>query len=414
MGTKTSPKHRRPSRGVTLGARRVVVGMTLIPAVTLVMPAGAQVDDSSQNDSRSYGGYSTGPAPLETLAPNSNFPTPGAPSRTDLPPGVDLTTIFQSNQFCEPIDRPGLQAFGAILGDQWERPGYTTSRSCLDMKSEHYDGRAIDWQLNAFDEQDRRIGDEVALWLSANEGEMAKRFGIQSIIWNNRVFHAANGNWQGYTGQSPHTDHIHFSFSWDGAMMRTSWWTGVPVEVPGEAPCGVGCAEESPAHLTSPYTPYLAEVLAFGEKGQAVRVLQQGLGIKDDGIFGAQTAAALTEFTDDHPWLETREETSATLWHVLELQDYPTMPYRTLEISEGSQGYDVAVLQAQLEVETDGIFGPITAEAVAAGQVEAGLSPTGEVDGETWAALDVGIPGPAAPMTFDAAGGNVAPWTDRD
>lgn len=410
---------------------RAVVGASMLPAVAVVAPASADNNDDSDGASgRSYGGRSTGPTTLQTLPADSNFPTPGGPKRDDLPDDVDLPGAFQSNVFCDPQDRPGLQAFGALLGDQWDRPGYTTSRTCLNMKSDHYDGRAIDWQLNAFDPQDRRIGDEVVAWLSANDGEMAKRFGMQSIIWNNQIFRPDGSGWQGYVGQSPHTDHVHFSFSWDGAMMRTSWWTGVPVELPDLGPCEVDasglavitlqaradatCANEGPTYLESAYTPYRGEVIAEGAEGPVVQVLQQGLGVEDDGIFGPATKAALLEFTEDHPWLETRDETSATLWHVLELQDYPTMPYRSMQTEEGDRGYQVSVLQTQLDVEVDGIFGPLTAEAVRSAQKESGLTPTGIVDGLTWAELDAGIAGAAMPVPLSVHGGNVASWTQND
>ena len=35
--------------------------------------------------------------------------------------------------------------------------------------------------------------------------------------------YAPDKGWQAYTGASPHTDHVHFSLSWDGARAMTSW-----------------------------------------------------------------------------------------------------------------------------------------------------------------------------------------------
>ncbi len=48
---------------------------------------------------------------------------------------------------------------------------------------------------------------------------MARRFGIMYIIWNHQIWgtYAPQRGWAPYTGSVPHTDHIHFSFSWDGA-----------------------------------------------------------------------------------------------------------------------------------------------------------------------------------------------------
>jgi hypothetical protein len=47
------------------------------------------------------------------------------------------------------------------------------------------------------------------------------------IIWNRRIFRAYNpgAGWEPYSGTNPHTDHIHFSFAWNGARKQTSWWT---------------------------------------------------------------------------------------------------------------------------------------------------------------------------------------------
>lgn len=390
---------------------------------------------------------------------------------------------------CDPFDKPGLEAFGNLVGVHFGRPGYTTSRSCIDLKSEHYDGRAIDWQLNAHDPHDRRIGDAVAQWLTDNDGEMARRFGIQSIIWNQRVWHAYNdGGWRRYVGQSPHTDHIHFSFTWDGAMMRTSWWTGVAVEEPDLGPCrgvsgsyapipvaprlepcsptmvsvthtgyadvrpggqgagvsllqeamglpetgtldpatreallvwqaeqgipGTGVADQLsyaaalghelpglpehalavplPDHLVTPFTPHKRTVLTEGDQGEAVLLLQDALGIEADGDFGPRTKEALEQFTAEHPLLTDGATTTALTWHLLEQAAYPTLPYRHLELQVGDEGFAVKVLQEQLDLEADGKFGPLTEEAVREVQLDAGLEPTGVVDGPTWAAADRG------------------------
>ena len=57
--------------------------------------------------------------------------------------------------------------------------------------------------------------------------DIARRLGIQYIIWNRRIWSTTTpGYWRAYTGASPHTDHVHFSFGWSGAAKRTSYWTG--------------------------------------------------------------------------------------------------------------------------------------------------------------------------------------------
>lgn len=381
-----------------------------------------------------YGGRSTGPSPLPLLPADPAYPVPGPPESDTLPDEVDIDLPYQRNVICDPVDKPGVEAFGNLIGQHYDRTSYSTSRSCIDQKSDHYDGRAIDWPLNAGDPSDRRVGDAVATWLTENDGEMAKRFGIQSIIWNAHSWRPNGNGWQGYVGQSAHTDHIHFSFTWDGAMMRTSWWTGVPLEQIDYGPCadlsqeqiesaqGVRTrpCESDPElgpvpledFMTTDYTPYTREVLTEGSTGTAVDVLQQGLDVGVDGDFGPQTAKALLDFSTEHPWLAPSEETSALVWHALEQQDDPTLPYRRTTVQVGDSGPVVKLAQEIVGVEADGIFGPMTEEAVKAAQAEAGIKSTGVVDGPTWAALDVGQA--VLRAIEDLRGGNVAPSSVRD
>lgn len=497
--TRVRQSSMRGGRRKTVSA---LLGGALLAGTLLVAPALADDDDdspqqpeSSQNEQPrtsggfGYGGRALGPAPLEVLPPDPAYPVPEPLENPNLPEEVDVTPPWQENMVCDPFDKPGLEAFANLVGTHYGRPHYTTSRSCIDLKSEHYDGRAIDWALNAHDPHDRRIGDAVAQWLTANNGEMARRFGIQSIIWNQRVWHAYDDSgWRRYVGQSPHTDHIHFSFTWDGAMMRTSWWTGVAVERPDLGPCrgvagayaaiplapryepcapslvsvshtgyadvrpggqgagvsllqeamglkptgvldqktreallawqiehgipGTGVADQLsyavalgegvpdlpehalavplPDYMTTPFTPFKRTVLGEGDQGDAVKLLQDALGVEADGNFGPKTKEALEQFTAEHPLLTDGATTTALTWHLLEQAAYPTLPYRHLELQVGDEGFAVKVLQQQLGLEPDGKFGPITEEAVRKVQREAGLEPTGIVDGPTWAVADSG------------------------
>lgn len=443
-----------------------------------------------------YGGRSTGPAPLITLPDDPNYPVPEPPTNEVLPEGVTLPeevdeiNVFQNNVVCDPVAKPGVIAVANLLGQHYDRPGYTLSRACIDLRSEHYDGRAVDWQLNASDPMDRRIGDAAVTWLTDNDGEMARRLGIQSIIWNNRSWHAAGGVWQGYTGQSAHTDHVHLSFTWDGAYMRTSWWTGVALTAdeldqgpcaviggayaavpqarntqacvsaelwptnsgyatvrPGEGGPGVdlvqplldveqtgildeatrealltwqdeqgvpqtgvldqltyaaalgaelpelpegALASEVPDYLVTDLTAYDRMSITEGDQGEAVSALQQALGMEDtDGVFGPKTAAALTEFAEEQPLLkDDLVETDTLVWHLLEEQANPTLAYRDIEVAVGDTGTPVVLLQRLLGLEDDGIFGPMTEQAVMDAQAAVDLEPTGIVDGPTWAAID--------------------------
>lgn len=67
-------------------------------------------------------------------------------------------------------------------------------------------------------------------------------------------------------------------------------------------------------------------------------------------------------------------------------------------LKSGSRGADVKTLQNALHLLADGIFGPLTLEAVKAFQTAHGLTPDGIVGTKTWAALGYGA-GAAATTT---------------
>nr|MDQ3383503.1 peptidoglycan-binding protein [Actinomycetota bacterium] len=131
-------------------------------------------------------------------------------------------------------------------------------------------------------------------------------------------------------------------------------------------------------------------VLDAAYEAEAVAVLQEALGVEADGVFGPKTTAALEAFTTAHPLLTRSETTTPLTWHLLEQLAHPTLAYRDRVLEAGDSGLDVAVLQEQLDVEPDGVFGPVTEQAVLDAQVAAELEPTGLVDAMTWAATDKG------------------------
>jgi hypothetical protein len=94
----------------------------------------------------------------------------------------------------------------------------------------------VDWTRNAALPDQKAQADDFIAWLLAtdaygNAHANARRLGVSYIIWNTQMFRlydVARG-WQPYTGSSPHTDHVHISFTWAGAWARTSFFTGVPL-----------------------------------------------------------------------------------------------------------------------------------------------------------------------------------------
>lgn len=106
----------------------------------------------------------------------------------------------------------------------------------------HSEGRAIDWALNARDAADlaeatRLIDLLLAPDRSGNVHALARRMGIQEVIFNCRSWWAGDGGLEPYSAcfdakgkrrrvddTTAHRDHIHIGMNWAGARMRTSFW----------------------------------------------------------------------------------------------------------------------------------------------------------------------------------------------
>lgn len=283
-----------------------------LPAAWLVSRPAEQITPSTpeqlMSSTTGYPGYQAGAA---TTATNDALPDAvPAPPTKDLPTTLDAAPPWEYSYSCDPNDKPGMIKFAQLVSAHYGRPGYYTSRSCVrGAVSEHYEGRALDWTMNAYDPAQKAIGDSVAQWITANNGEMARRFGIQAVIWNRRSWYLWSPYWRDYNGASPHTDHVHFSFTWDGAMGRTSWWDGTPVTAHDYGTCRVyagqyaprytghnpdPCATSLPQPPASPYPVVLPHAT-----NDYVRIAQRHLGFTGgavDGSFGPATLSALLAY----------------------------------------------------------------------------------------------------------------------
>lgn len=161
-------------------------------------------------------------------------PVPPGPSRP-LPVALDVAVPYQEQTICDPRARPGVLSFAQLMSSYYRMGSVSLiGRTCSGGPSEHFDGRAWDWMLNANNPEQEAVAQSVLTWLTAPDaqgrpGAMARRFGLMYIIHNRKMWraYAPERGWAPYYGSSPHTDHIHFSFTYDGAARRTSWWTGV-------------------------------------------------------------------------------------------------------------------------------------------------------------------------------------------
>ncbi len=136
---------------------------------------------------------------------------------------------YQPQVSCDPAAKPGVLAFRSLILRSFGGGDLGIARDCRSGgASEHKEGRAWDHALDWHRKADRATARKVIAWLTepvaGESARRARRLGVMYMIWNRRIW--SNGSWREYTGSSPHRDHIHFSFTWNGATKRTSWWTG--------------------------------------------------------------------------------------------------------------------------------------------------------------------------------------------
>lgn len=385
-------------------------------------------------------------SPVPPVPPVKPGPAPlvPVPAKT-LPAALDMRTPYEPQVSCDPRDKPGVAAFAALMKATYKTGTTGISRTCTAGISEHFDGRALDWMLSAKDPQQKAVADSVVTWLSADNGAMARRFGISYIIWNTKMWreYAPERGWAAYTGSVPHTDHIHFTFSWDGAMARTSWWTGTATTVVDLGTCRVFAGQYAPLYTVprtaacptnlpvAPASPY--PVYVIGQKNAQIAVAQKALGVTADGQFGPQTFAAvvawqsrvgvqITGVLDKATWarlvptppappvssppVRTVPEPaqsptpapapSSALAPIRPVFKTPPAPvastrytaYKATILRQGSRGPAVVALQRAIKATPDGAFGPKTRSALVTFQKLQHISPNGVADRLVWDRLE--------------------------
>ena len=166
---------------------------------------------------------------------------PGPSSPAPAPYPIDAYPSYRGQTTCDPTTKPGAQdILNMLRGYYGGRAGGITRACSVGGQSEHKEGRALDWGVNVNNPAEKAAGDQFVTWLTAvgpdgKVGYNARRLGVMYVIWNTQIWNntSADAAWRAYTGASPHTDHVHVSLSWNGAYMRSSWWTGIAI--PSEA-----------------------------------------------------------------------------------------------------------------------------------------------------------------------------------
>ncbi len=149
---------------------------------------------------------------------------------------------YVPQQRCRPKAKPGTKVLGRwIVRSQGGAFG-GISRSCKHGgTSEHKEGRAFDWTLDATRKKDRQRAAAFLRLIRAadkagNPDARARRMGIMYVIWNDHMYSAWDRferepyrpcpSKQKCSKTARHRDHMHISLSRPGGRGRTSWYDG--------------------------------------------------------------------------------------------------------------------------------------------------------------------------------------------
>jgi hypothetical protein len=157
---------------------------------------------------------------------------------------VEDYASYQPQKKCRSSALPGTKRLARWIDRRYDGGRASASiRACgSGGTSEHKDGRAIDWSMNAAKKAERR---EVRRFLDrilatdeeGNEHALARRMGVMYVIWNDHMYASYHRfEKRPYRSSScpkklskcsatlRHRDHVHLSLSRPGARARTSWY----------------------------------------------------------------------------------------------------------------------------------------------------------------------------------------------
>ncbi|HEY3604096.1 MAG TPA: hypothetical protein VGL04_05455, partial [Sporichthyaceae bacterium] len=117
-------------------------------------------------------------------------------SAVALPAQVEAYSPYLPQVSCDPNPKPGVVAFEQLMLTTYKH-GWSGGiiRNCgapgvAGGRSEHKEGRAWDWMLNANSYEDQTAGQQAVDWLMSNGAVNARRLGVMYVIWNRRIWSA--------------------------------------------------------------------------------------------------------------------------------------------------------------------------------------------------------------------------------
>ena len=156
---------------------------------------------------------------------------------------VEDYASYQPQTRCAPKAKPGTVVLGTWMVEQYGGAFGGISRACSTATSEHQEGRAFDWTLDATRKADRLraeafLADVLAADRRGNAAVLARRMGIMYVIWNDHMYPAwkqfAPEDYLSSSCPSPeecsatlrHRDHLHVSLTRAAGRGETSWYAG--------------------------------------------------------------------------------------------------------------------------------------------------------------------------------------------
>jgi peptidoglycan hydrolase-like protein with peptidoglycan-binding domain len=251
-------------------------------------------------------------------------------SATNLPVAIEDPARYVAQADCDPATKRGAVLLGRLLTTTYPNTTFGGGRACTDHPpSEHYDGRAVDWMNSIRNSTQKAQAAALLTWLFAKDARgnnfaNARRLGVMYVIWNNQIWGSYNPGWKPYNNcaKTPqtsmdttcHRDHVHISLSWEGAQGRTSYWTK-KVAAPDFGPCRPADLNWAPNYtafngVPCPYYPtvrarsgssgvaqravlFSGAQLGAGSSGAPVVALQNALRVANNGSFSAATVGAV-------------------------------------------------------------------------------------------------------------------------
>ncbi|MCB1005084.1 MAG: VCBS repeat-containing protein [Acidimicrobiales bacterium] len=208
---------------------------------TLVVPAGTTPADYVLAARCIYPGFDEtdpvvyAPRVFTVTGEGDGAPAAEAPALVPEAGGIEPLPTYEGQSTCSPTTKAGTAKLRTLVMGALGGADYGIVRACnIGGTSEHKEGRAWDWGMNANSSTDRAKVSRFVNWLLATDGAgnryaMARRLGVMYIIWNRQMFrmYDTDRGWAPYSGASPHTDHVHFSLTRDGGAGRVSYWSQV-------------------------------------------------------------------------------------------------------------------------------------------------------------------------------------------